>query len=424
VKVELIAPKEASEFGGRLGPKLGLLTVAGLTSPDIEVSLTDENIEDIDFDKDVDLVGILAMTPTAGRAYRIAEAFRKRGKHVVLGGLHPSALPEEAIQYADAVVIGEAEGIWPGLLSDLRAGKLKRFYRRNAFVNLQELKSPRRDLIKPDAYYVSNVIETSRGCPFQCSFCSVSLFFGKTYRFRPINAVVNEVERFKGPYFAIVDDNIAGHRRRAIELFRALVPHKRKWIGQATTAFALDEGLVNSAAKAGCAVLFIGYESLSTDSLNEVGKTINIVERYREGIKRMHDSGICVHGSFLFGFDNDDESVFERTVTFINEAKVDSASLTILTPNPGTPLYRKLLAEGRIINNDWWKSGRGEATWRPPIVFRPKRMSPEALFEGWRRAVKECYSSRSILKRMKTPGRDWFLRLKINLGFKAWAKTV
>jgi radical SAM superfamily enzyme YgiQ (UPF0313 family) len=417
VKIELIAPKE-SGGGRRLTPKLGLLTIAALTPSNIEVTLTDESVQEIDFDKEVDLVGITAMTSTAVRAYEIADTFREKGKCVVLGGIHPSAMPEEAAQHADSVVIGEAEGIWPELLSDYKSGKLKNFYQRKEWASLENLPIPRRDLIKPKSCLLANTVQTSRGCPFNCDFCSVSLFFGNTYRFRPIADVVNEVKSLKGKYLFFVDDNIAGNRQRAKELFKALIPYKKKWISQATTTFAKDEELLKLAARAGCTAMFIGYESISPASLKEVSKSFNIVQHYKEGINRMHDYGIHVHGAFIFGFDHDDANIFERTVEFVNDAKLDSAAFAPLTPLPGTPVYRKLMQENRIITRDWNKYGGG-------VVFQPKLMSADALSEGIKWAWKMCYSYKSILSRLKVdPTRHLLLRFLANLGYRRWVRTL
>jgi len=415
MKLELIMP-HVPGGGGKLVPLLGVTTVAALTPPHIEVSLTDENLQKINFDKEVDLIGITAMTSTACRAYEIADTFRKKGKNVVLGGFHPSALPEEAIQHADSVVIGEAEGVWPALLRDFEAGKLKKFYQRKDWANLEKLPIPRRDLLKRKAYRLFNAVETSRGCPFRCNFCSVSSHFGNAYRCRPIEDIIEEVKTLEGEYIFFVDDNIVGIPRRAKELFKALIPYKKKWIGQASTIFARDEELLKLAAQSGCIGMFIGFESLSKASLKEAGKSFNITARYKEDIKKMHAHGISVNGSFIFGFDHDDTSVFERTVKFIEDAKLDTVSLFTLTPFPGTPLSRKLAEENRILTKDWSKYGG--------VVFKPKLMSPEALREGSVWAWKECYSYRSIFKRVGFPGRHWFLRLLINFEFRKWASTL
>jgi len=391
---------------------LGIVTLAGLTPQNIEVSVIDENAHKVNFDEQADLVGITTMTPTATRAYEIADGFRKRGIAVVLGGFHASAVPEEAGQHADSVVIGEAEEIWTSLLHDFELGDLKKFYQRRELASLEDLPLPRRDLLKSRSYTMFNTVETARGCPRQCCFCSVSSHFGNTYRFRPVKDVIKEVETLEGKYLFFVDDNIVGIPRRAKELFGALTHCKKKWIGQGSITFANDDGVVKLAAKSGCVAMFIGFESVSQSSLEEAGKSFNIVERYEEVIKRIHAHGISIHAAFIFGFDHDDESVFEKTVAFANRTKLDSVSFSTLTPFPGTPLYRRWIEENRILDKDWSKYGGA--------VFKPKLMSQEALNEGCRWAWRECYSCKSILTRLGTLKRHSFLRLCVNLGYRKW----
>lgn len=409
MRLLLIVPRLPG--GGKgLCPNLGIVTLAAWTPLDIEVSVIDENVEKLNFDEDVDLVGITVMTPTAIRAYEVADVFKSRGITVVLGGFHPSAMPAEAIQHSDAVVIREAEEIWPKLLHDFESGKLKKFYQRKTLANLENLPIPRRDLLTRKSYRMFNTVETARGCPFRCNFCSVSTFYGNTYRFRPVKDVTREVETLKGKFIFFVDDNIVGIPRRAKELFKALIPYRKKWIGQASLNIARDLGLLKLAAESGCIGLFIGFESLSQDSLREVGKTFNVVKRYGEDIKKIHDYGLAIHGAFIFGFDHDDESVFERTVDFVKRKKLDSASFSTLTPFPGTSIYQKLLKENRIVTNDWSKYGRA--------VFTPKLMSLEALDEGCKWAWRECYSYKSILRRLALPKRYWFIHYLLNIGHK------
>jgi radical SAM superfamily enzyme YgiQ (UPF0313 family) len=393
-----------------LTPNLGIVTLAALTPPDIGVSVIDENVEQIDFDREFDLVGITAMTPSAIRAYEVADAFKKGGAAVVLGGFHPSALPEEAIQHCDAVVIGEGEGTWPKLLRDFESGRLEKFYRRETLANLESLPMPRRDLLRRSGYRLFNTVETGRGCPFRCNFCSVTRFFGNAYRFRPVRDVVNEVGTLKGKFMFLVDDNIVGAPHHAKELFRALVPYEKKWIGQASLTLARDAELLRLAAGCGCLGLFIGFESLSPESLREAGKTVNAAKRYGEDVKRIRDHGIAIHGAFIFGFDHDDEGVFERTVEFVERNRLDSASFSTLTPFPGTPVYQRLTAENRIVTHDWSKYGGA--------VFKPKLMSLERLNAGCEWAWRECYSYRSILRRLAAPKRYWHIHLLLNFGYK------
>lgn len=408
MKLKLISPKTYEE---RIAPVLGLLTLASVTPDDVEVSITDESVGKINFEEEVDMVGITVMTNVCNRAYEIADVFKRIGKTVVLGGVHPSALPEEAIQHADSVVIGEGEKIWPKVIHDFKSRKLKKFYQCEEWLNLKNLPIPRRDLVRYKSYIFPDSIETSRGCPFQCTFCSVSSHFGKTYRCRPIKDVIQEVKAMKSKRLFFVDVNIVGIPHYAKELFKALLPYKKKWICQATVAFGNDEELLTLAAQSGCFGVFIGFESLSPASLKEANKSFNVVKRYKENIDKIHDHGISIYGSFIFGFDHDDIGVFERTIRFVEDTKIDLASFAILTPYPGTPLCQKLTKEGRIITRDWSKYGH-------EVVFQPKLMSPETLFEGTQWAFRECYSYKSIFKRLGYPNRLWPIRFLVNLGFR------
>ena len=302
---------------------MGLAIVAALTPPEVEVSLTDENVTVIDFHKETDLVGITALTVTARRAYEIADKFRARGVKVILGGMHPSVLPEEASQYADAVVIGEAEGIWPNLINNLKANKLQRVYRQREQPSLVNLPSPRRDLFAKGAYYVTNTISTTRGCPYSCSFCSVSSLFGRTIRCRPVEEVVKEIRTLNQREFIVfVDDNIVGNPKYAEELFRALIPYKIKWVSQASVTVARNDELLRLAAASGCIDLFIGFETLSPANLAAVGKKVNIVDEYETVIKKIHSHGIAIHGFFILGLYEDDDEVFERALHFAQKMRL------------------------------------------------------------------------------------------------------
>ncbi|GAG76628.1 unnamed protein product, partial [marine sediment metagenome] len=292
MKLELIVPTTQENFLNRKkapGPHLGLAMVAALTPPEVEVSLTDENVTVIDFQKEIDLVGITAITITAKRAYEIADTFRAKGVKVVLGGSHPSALPKEASQHADAVVIGEAEGIWTNVIEDFKANKLQRIYSQRKQPSLLNLPIPRRDLFTNGAYYFRNTISTTRGCPNACSFCSVTSFFGRTYRCRPVEEILKEIETMNyKKLICFVDDNIAGKPKFAKELFRALVSYKLKWIAQASVTIARDDELLKLAAASGCMSLLIGFETLSQDNLVAMGKRVNVVDKYEMVIRKIH----------------------------------------------------------------------------------------------------------------------------------------
>jgi len=370
--------------------------VAALTPPEIEVSITDENLVPIDFNRPVDLVGITAVTSTAFRSYDIADAFRAKGSKVVLGGIHPTILPEEASQHADSVVIGEAEGIWPNLIEDFKAGELKRVYRNGIRPSLGGLPLPRRDLFAKKGYVLPNTMSTTRGCPFSCSFCSVTSFFGHTYRCRPIDEIVQEIGSFDNRRpILFVDDNIAGDPRRAKQLFSALIPYSIKWVGQASLTMAGDTELLKLAAASGCVGLFIGFESIYPASLASIGKKFTGVDGYEQAVGKIHSHGIVIYGSFVFGLDHDDQDVFERTVRFAQKVKLEAAQFNILVPYPGTSVYEDLDRDGRILTKDWSQYHMDT------LVFEPRLMSPKTLQEGHEWAWREFYSVSSFLKRVR-----------------------
>lgn len=394
-----------------LFPPLGLLQVAGLTPPDVEIRLTDEAIEDVDFDYEADLVGISFNTASAIRAFQIAQEFKSRGIKVVMGGAHPTMMPEECIQYADSVVIGEAECSWQRVLKDLEKGQLQKFYRCEGFPSLENLPFPRRDLLDPKKYAVFWTVQTTRGCPYNCDFCSVTRFFGRTYRTRPIRDVIREIEKMDSKFLIFVDDNILGDPRYARELFKELIPLKKLWLSQGSINATRDEELIKLAAKAGCRGLFIGFESITEECLKEVGKRHNIVEDYRKGIRRLHSVGIAIIGAFIFGFDHDDKDVFKRTVDFVYKEKIDMPQFSILTPLPGTALYEKLEKEGRIFCKDWSKYTGNHC------VFYPMKMTPEELEAGLRWAYKEANTFLHLARRSLCFSKRFPVSLTLNFYF-------
>jgi len=368
--------------------------IAALTSPEIEVSLTDENFTVIDFQKEIDLVGITTMTITATRAYEIADTFRAKGVKVILGGSHPSALPKEASQHADAVVIGEAEGIWANVIKDFKENKLKKIYSQSGQPSLLNLPIPRRDLFADGAYFFKNTISTTRGCPNACSFCSVTSFFGNTYRCRPLEEILKEIETMNYKKLIwFVDDNIIGNPKFAKELFRALVPYKLKWAAQASVKIARNNELLKLAAASGCIILLIGFETLSQDNLAAMGKRVNVVDEYERVIRKIHSHGIAIHGFFILGLDKDDEYVFERTVRFAQKMKLESAQFAWPVPYPGTALYESLDKAGRIVTKDW-------SRYESSVVFETKLMSREILQKGRDWVWREFYSLPSIWRRL------------------------
>ncbi len=417
VKLELIVPATQESRRKRkkvLCPPLGLAIVAALTPPEVKVSLTDENVTVVDFQKETDLVGITALTITAQRAYEIADTFRARGAKVVLGGSHPSALPEEASQHADAVVIGEAEGIWSNVIEDFKANKLQRMYSQRERPSLINLPIPRRDLFAEGAYYIRNTISTTRGCPYACSFCSVTSFFGHTYRCRPVEEVLKEIETLNHRKFiGFVDDNIVGNLKFAKELFRALVPYKIKWVSQASVTVVRDNELLKLAAASGCMALLIGFETLSPANLAAVGKRVNVVDEYETVIRKIHSHGIAIHGFFILGLDEDDEDVFERTIRFAQKMRLESAQFAWPVPYPGTALCESLDKTGRIVTKDW-------SQYESNPVFEPKLMSREMLQKGRDWVRREFYSLPSIWSRIGVARRNLVALWATNLYYRAF----
>ncbi len=403
-------PKEVRSFWFA---RLTLPHLAALTPEDIEVKLIDEAVEPINFDEVTDLAGITVNTYLAPRAYQISAEFRQRGVPVILGGVHPSLYPQEARQHADAIAIGEAETIWGTVLQDVKQGRLQPVYRASAFPSLTGLPLPRRDLLRQDAYLTTNTIQTTRGCPFNCDFCSVTDFFGHTYRCRPLPEVMQEIETLNlNRPLVFVDDNIIGRPDYALELFHAMKPYKVRWGSQCSINLAKHPKLMKAAKESGCVAMFIGIESICQENLDEVHKGINHTEKYEEAIKRIHDHGIAINAGMILGMDHDDESVFERTLEFLEKNRIEYATFHILTPVPGTILYERMEQAGRIIDCDWSKYNGGYT------VFRPKLMSPEALEEGYYWTYHQFYSMRSMFARIAEPGVEMFYKLALNLAYK------
>jgi radical SAM superfamily enzyme YgiQ (UPF0313 family) len=441
VKILLISPererKKEEAFLFRLS-FLNLPYIAAATPPDVEVKIVDEAFDKINFEEMVDLVGITAQTPVAPRAYQIAKEFKKRGIPVVMGGVHASILPQEALQQVDAVVIGEAEGVWPHLVEDLKKGQLRRMYGGGDFFNPSNLPLPRRELLNEKFYFPLKLLETTRGCPHHCDFCGVSKFFGFRYRNRPVSEIERELKTLfqEGPvmnpilknvlsrlskdlpYFLkrrllyIIDSNVAGDRRFCLEFLSVLKQFDLLWYGHAPVSVAFDQELLEGFAQSGCIAINIGFESFSKKNLEAMGKGFNQPTRYAEAVRRIHDQGVGIMGTFIVGLDDDDPGVFRRIVDFCDDSKLDWALTFIMAPYPGTGSFLRLEKEGRILCRDWEMYDSLHA------VYQPLGMSVEELENGMRRTWKDLFSISSIRKRiLKRPWIHPLFYLGMNWGF-------
>jgi len=410
----IIAPAWSQGWwgGGKvLAPPLLLPLLAGLTPADVEVHLVDENVEPVDTNTETDWVAITCMTASAPRSYALADAFRARNIPVVMGGIHPTVMPDEAAAHADAVVIGEAEPVWQEVIADLAAGRLRPRYRYNGYADLAGLPRPRRELLQVHRYLTTNVVQTARGCPNACAFCTVSTIAGRKYRFRPVAEVVEEV-RPLGGWVGFVDDNITGHPQRAKELFEALIPLKLRWVGQADLNLAKDPELMSLAVRSGCQALFMGLESLSQENLRATHKAPNVGTDMSAAIKTIHRAGLEIIGSFVLGLDGDDRGAFARTAEFAERHKLAAAQFSVLTPFPGTVIREQLEQEGRILDNDWSHYTMSH------VVFRPRHMTDLELHRGQRYVYGRFYSIPSILQRCCTTRGKLLTRLLVNLSYR------
>ena len=380
-----------------LFPPLGLATLAAYLAADDEVTLTDEHVEELDTDDDPELVVIQAYVTSARRAYRIGDHYRRRGAYVALGGLHATSLPEEAAAHADSVFTGPGEDTWPEFLSDLRAGRARPLYR-SRVRTLDGLPPVRRDLIKRRLYLVPNSIVVSRGCPHSCAFCYKEAFFagGRGFYTQRVDQALAEIDRLPGRHLYFLDDHLFGDPRFAAALFDGLRGMNRLWQAAGTVASVLRPGLLEKARAAGLRSLFVGFETLEPESLRAQRKQSNLGRDYAAAVQRLHGLGVMVNGSFVFGSDGERSDVFERTVDWALSVGIETATFHVLTPYPGTALFQRMAAEGRLLHRDWDLYDTRHA------VFEPVGMTAAQLEEGYWRAYRSFYRWGSILRSART----------------------
>jgi len=383
-------------------PPLNLATIARYTPEHYEVRIVDEAMEDLDFDTQVDLVGITCMTPLAPRAYEIAAAFRKRGVPVVMGGIHASYMTEEALRYADAVVVGEGENIWPKVLEDYERGQMQPVYRSCELPDIENLLAPRRDLLT-GKYFVETV-QTGRGCPINCNFCSVTAFNGSRYRVRNIDSVIDEINSIKSKRIFIVDDNIVGSGprfiRRAKDLFDRMADCGKEWGGQTCLNIVEHDDVLKSAQRSGCKAMLIGFESLDPVTIDSMHKSVNLrpnTRNFSDAIKKLHDHGIAIVGCFIFGSDGQTKDAFRRTIDFVLETGIDAVQLSLETPLPGTAFYQQIKDENRLLLTDYPNDWRHYTIFEP--VFQMYGMTPREAYDGLLEAYAEVSSFKASLKR-------------------------
>jgi Fe-S oxidoreductase len=402
MKIKLIAPHEHREDTISSPFKLqrvNLPLLAALTPPGHTITIVEEAFAPDVINHDVDLVGITVLTELALRAYHIGDTYRQKGVKVVMGGIHPTVLPDEALEHADAVVVGEAEGVWPRLVSDAASGQMQRIYQAGKMTDLNGLPKPRRALFpgtKNSCYIPIPVgVETSRGCPYDCEFCCIGQTLGSHYRVRPVQEVIAEIESVDSPHLFFVDDALGLNRNAAKKLFTKMMPLRRQWLAQGTVSLAEDLELLGLMKRAGCLGLLIGFESVQKDTQNEVHKIKNLRIDFYEAMHRFHAEGFGILGCFVFGFDYENKDVFEQTLEFIMKSHMDCAQLRILTPYPGTRLYKRLLSEGRLFVSDWWLRGYPPDT----LLFQPTGMTADELISGFARLNRQAYSFGAMTKR-------------------------
>lgn len=379
---------------------LAIPVLISLTPETHQIRVFDENIEDIDYEWEADLIGISVRTMYAQRAYHISNRFRQRGVKTVLGGIHPSMCTEEALGHCDAVVIGEAENVWRSLLQDAEDGRLKKTYSGEAAFDLTAEAIPNRTKLKRSRYF-SDIVQTTKGCPFECEFCSVHVYDGQRIRHKSIDQVIAEVKdiqasggKYKKKSIFFADDNIIANKNYAEQLFTALKPHRLNWSCQASINIAKEDALLRLMKESGCGAILIGLESISQRNLSAMGKNVNLKTDYLAAIKNIQSHEILVHGSFIMGYDFDTPSAFDELIEFIETANLLMPLINVLTPFPGTKLFRRLEKEGRILHKDWQRyDGK-------TVVFRPAAMVPEELTEQYRRVIRRVYSFDAIYRKL------------------------
>ncbi len=403
-----------------MAPPLSLLVLASLTPPH-EVELVDENVERARHDNGArpDLVGITVKVDTAGRAAQIAATYRARGVPVVMGGVHVSSCPDECLANADAVVLGEAEGLWSQVLQDAAGGRLRRIYIHDSPPDMSLCPPPRWDLLAGKNYLYTNTITVSRGCPWRCDFCYNSVpTIRSAFRTKPIAHILREIESLNTCHVMFIDDNLIGDRGFARKLLVAIESMGLTWHAAVSADVGRCDDLLDLMARAGCQSLFIGFETINSRNLSSSGKRQNLVSEYNDTIGKIHDRGMMVNASIVLGFDHDGPDVFDLTRDWLVQQRVETMTAHILTPYPGTALHRKLSGEGRIFDHNWDHYTTSHA------VFRPCNMTAEILEHGYRGLYADFYSWPNILRRVPSQRRQRRAFFLFNLLYRKYGRIA
>ncbi len=409
MKVTFVMPSVGRKEGDRnyirtwqMEP-LPLAALAALTPPRVERAFFDDRLEETDYETPTDLVALTVETYTARRAYEMARLFRERNRNrrvkIVMGGFHPTLVPEEASRYADAILLGDGEELWPRLLEDAAAGTLRDRYENQARGLIRPV-TPDRSLLRDKSYLPLSLVETGRGCRFQCDFCTICEFYGHTYTPRPVEDVVREIRALKQRTLFFVDDNIVVDRTHAKELFRALIPLKIRWFSQGSVDMARDPELLRLMKESGCAGILIGFESLNPETLRSMNKGVNLGTDRDEAIRRIHGAGLRIYSTFIFGYDSDTRESFDEAFDFAMRHRFFLGAFNHVVPFPGTKLYDRLKEERRLLDDSWWLN---HSYTFGKVGFRPRHFEPEELSSLCYEYRKKFYSPGSIARRLLTP---------------------
>ena len=428
MRILLIVP-DAHMHTLRIGPfvrsfreaPLTLTTLAALVPPssDTEIIIVDGSIDTIPLDADADLVGISVITGCARPAYSLADHFRRRGIPVVLGGIHVTVLPGEALSHADTIVVGRGEHAWPTLIEDFRSGQMKRIYRERPIADrvLAGVPPPRRDLQRNSGYMVPNTVQATRGCKHACDFCTVNAIWPR-YLKRPVGDVVRDVRNIPGRHFSFNDVSLVEDSDYAKEVFTAIIPLRKRWGGLVTAEVLNDIEMLDLMKQSGCVYLLVGFESGSETVLRGIRKSFNKTLQYRDLVRSAQERGISIQGCFVFGFDHDDPEVFESTVQLVHDLGVDIPRYSLYTPYPGTQLFARMHSEGRILSYNWDDYDTMH------VVIKPLHMTPETLYRGFKWAYRETFRMKHMIKRLRRPDIRCAVNFVGNLAYRNFIKRL